>query len=328
MRGIDLRTRYLFVTAGLLLLAILFAVLSATAFSSQESWAHRPLVALAEALLVSFIIATVVEPYMRRRFVHDVVSDSIWGFLNRDVPSEYREALGLLAGEKLISTKVQWAVDFSWQSDDRKYVALQIHHLDTGKNYGDRPVTFDGRSWILPSSSGFESRFIEWTLMVPEDTFYVSYSLEQLAQEARRSEDTVSVDRSKLSMGKEIAAGKYYVRTMKSETTRHSGGHAPLVYSRPSISNEIQLAGDALEDLLVRVRLPTGAQLTFDGKKSVIITNSQIGPMFTRQMFIVSWEPRDQHAARKRAAANAKNAAAPKRPQPRSASAPRSGSSS
>jgi hypothetical protein len=249
-----------------------------------------------DALIIAFVVALVVEPYLRKRFVQLVTADAVWGFLNPNSPEEYRRAVGELASSQIIYRVCDWTVTFSWFDHEKKYVKVDITLRALGKNVSSKPAPWGGHSWVLASTRTpdhtFHSAFTDWNLTVAAADIQCHYSGAELAEKAHRdpTHDMVYVDRQELSGGQAIPPGMDLEYSVTTQMYRHAAGFLPIVFSRSAMTSKLNFRGDALPELTVRYFTPGEVEKTLagnDGAKPEKLP----GPILSGQHVLVAWRP-------------------------------------
>lgn len=260
---------------------------------SNDELLHKLFASLSEALVISLVIAFVVEPYTRRRYVHEITSDAIWGFLNPNSPLEYRQVLGRLAASDFLYGDATWHLSLDWLNTDKAHIRVRIRFVGIGKNISIKPSQIRGEAWVLSSTDGYASAFESFRLSAPAARITKQYDARQLAAKVRQKEDdgTLFLDKGDLTGGVAIPSQFEFEYEICTSMTRHSIGYVPLVYSHPAMVNRMTIAGTAVPDLVVRVMSP-GGESVFIGQTEGLMDEKKTGTLVRGQNIFVSWKPK------------------------------------
>lgn len=291
--------RYWVVMVVLAVVAATLFIVAVTVFHDHDHWSHRLSASLAEALVISLVIGVAVEPYVRSNFVKEVMGDAIWGMINPNAPALYREALGRIAGHKLVYDTSTWRLHFEWVGDDQKLVQISIANEAIGRNVDTKPQILTGPTWILASCESYTSRFTKWSLIIPETSTYRVYDESQLAKilmvtgqprSGRGADGSVALDKEYLGGDSPIPAAGLFLYEARGIMTRHSVGYLPLIYSISSLETRLFLDGPALGDLRIRIAVPGEAEVKYTGENQIELSNNEVGTVLAGQQLLVSWK--------------------------------------
>lgn len=299
---------------GLVLLVLLFGGVALFVYPKSDDWKHLLFSGIAEGLIVAFFISAFVERYARKRFVHSVVTEAVWGMVNPQVSSEYRQLIGGIASDRLVYSECVFDMIFEWADEGHENVSITTEMYAFGKNYGDSSVMLKGYSWIVPSTNA-PSEFLAWSFIDHAHPFSKHYGAEELLAETQKSASEIekrstilgvatdrdllmaarirggdlAIDKSRLSKNHQIGPGHDYSVRRSTRMIRKGSGYLPVTISTPSVDLKINLRGSARKDLLVRLRQPDGTQIRVE--KDAAPREISIGAMLRNNTVIIAWRP-------------------------------------
>jgi hypothetical protein len=278
--------------------AVAFFVL-ATAVSMRAAFAEL-LRAFGDGALVALVVALVVEPYLRTRFMLETQEDVLWGLLNPRADVRYRQAIQAIAGVKHYFEHTEWLVSFDWEDVTQRILKVTLEARNDGLAVEE--YVPDRQLWAIGSTAGYESAYLHWSLTVLNVQAWASdhtFDREQLIERGFAQVDSngmVFVDESKIANGRSIPADTRYRSVKKFSMSRHDVGYLPLAHTRPCLSDEIVLNGSALGDLEVSFFSPESrngevspVEARLDGKSGLLYRSGGIA--LPGGVLLVSWRP-------------------------------------
>lgn len=271
-------------------------------YATQRTWA-AVLPALAEAMFIATVIATIVDPYIKRRFAAEVGDGMFWAILNPDAPEDQRRAVARLASSRVIYEVVSWTVDVSWANEDESVVKLEFEVATSGKSFQREGYRPSGRAYVLPSIEGFQTEYLEYRFsgsgVGPKSGIEVNLtqaegrSIQKYVM--RKSDGRVELDQSKIleeivPMNAAVAYAGHFHCTRRVRIFRHPHGFFPLVNLNMVRESEILVTGPAAKALSFSLLdavagtftdLPSSARLpleSLDGKRLLILSWSPLTP--------------------------------------------------
>jgi hypothetical protein len=262
------------------------------------TFAHALTLGLSEALLISGLLAVVVDPFLKHRIQEESAWSGIFGFLNDRAPEGLRKALQELAACEVYFPKTTWTLDFTWEDRPLGVLAIKIAVRSTGENISRKPHKLDGQLWVLPSTTGFESQYLRYAANCPEA--FESIDVREVDLQPHVSilgDGSLVLDEAAICQRREIPAGKTFEIAREARMFRHENGYVPLQHSRFGEELQIALQGDALGDIEVRVIHPRekGRERSAERKRKPTKNMKPEIYGFRRitpgQVTIVSWKP-------------------------------------
>lgn len=227
-------------------------------YFESNSFQYALIAGISEALIVSALLAAIVDPYLKRRMQSESAWDGMFGFLNNKAPIELKEALRELAESKVFLTQTVWKLTFDWCDRAAGIIMLTIEVQSTCQNIGRAPHKLEGEGWILASTTGYESRYLRYAVSCPGEIRAVDATGETLAKHTIVKDDgSVSVDEAGICGNQSIPAGKPFDTVKKARMYRHMNGYVPLHHGKFGVKFRVILAGDALDGIDVRIAHPT-----------------------------------------------------------------------
>ncbi|WP_372669684.1 hypothetical protein [Amycolatopsis kentuckyensis] len=266
----------------------------------EGTFAQSTILGLSEALLISGILAVVVDPFLKQRIQEESAWAGIFGFLNERAPSGLRKSLQELAACEVFFPKTKWTLDFAWKNQPLGVLSLTISVQSTGENISRKPHKLDGKLWVLASTATFRSEYLKYSASCPGAFTSVDLSGEALtAHVTTQSDGSLVLDEASACGHREIPAGKTFEIARQARMFRHKSGYVPLQHSRFGEELEIELKGPALSDIDLRVIHPreTGRKKPAEKKRPSSRRATPDRYQFSRitpgQVTIVSWKPSD-----------------------------------
>lgn len=258
---------------------------------------HSLLQAIAEALIVSIVVALVVEPRLLRHFGEELASQTFWTSFYSRAPGEYRQAIKELASATQFANVISWKVTLDWSDEEQSMIRLDSEIIDFRENRGEKPYPHVPRTFIYESPFPSRPAAIEEYQVLCESITFHGNPVEEGYSLMRHEKDGRLViipadDSAKTYL--QIPPGAKYAIIAKATTFASTPGHAPLVITTPTLSLEVELRGSALHDLWVSILHPglgrtttviseTGAALASKGPIRVG------GICVTGQAILLSW---------------------------------------
>lgn len=246
--------------------------------------------AISEALIVAYVIARMVDPYIKAHFAREIGGDIFWALSNVDAPEKFRLAVRRLANAERYIRVCTWTLSFEWMDAKSNILAVEISNKITGVNLDRSPYRPRLRFWLVPSLDPYRSRNRHWTFDIPDCDVEFELDEQQIDEliEGRTSWDDTLPDEIV------VPPGKVYRQT-KAATIYTAGPCIPLLNTLPVLKQEYRLTGDALKALDVRITHSGGLQAEeiagprrrWDGQVLVIDQASLSG-----QVSLVTWTSR------------------------------------
>jgi len=151
---------------------LVLAAVGAALITARVIFRHHPdtlatslLADVADAVVVSLLIAVSADRYLRRRFFLEATRELLWALLSSAAPPAHRAAVEAVAREKTIYRNVEWEIRLvPIGDDDDATVELTISVVTQGNCYqfgGYRP---SGRRYLLASTEGYQSEYLHYRL--------------------------------------------------------------------------------------------------------------------------------------------------------------------
>ncbi len=213
---------------------------------------------IAEAALISLVVALAVEPTLRARFYEETRDDLLWGLYNPDAPEEYRETLHHLARTKHFRRDVRWTIFFEWEDVQHKVLKIDLQVRSDGITYDKDGYIPRTRRWVNSSCGDYDSDILEWSLFVPavaEWSDKNSFVGAQAAPFITPEQDGSRVlDEEAISGSRRIPARTPYVTLFRSRHYQGSLGETELITRLPTLETVVSFEGGALADIDVWIR--------------------------------------------------------------------------
>jgi hypothetical protein len=261
LRPLGANRRYKLLLTAILLVAVGLLIYAKTR-GSHESLPETLAYAVAEALLVAFLLALIVDPKVKetmfREFSEKTAPNLVWALTNPSAPEGYRDLIRELADQRVLSNQLRWSLRFEWVNDEHQILELSIESFSQGQNLhrGEHrpPAT---RPWVLNSVEGFQSSFTAWLLSIPgAGDFTETRGAEALGQYIvpdSNHRQRLILDEQKLfeSFGEPpvVPAGGNFTTQKATRQYRESEGWVPLTTKNPVLHLRFELSGSALPDL-------------------------------------------------------------------------------
>lgn len=265
LRGVALKVLNFFKNAtvkfaGGVLLLVAFgasAELIAHNLMPADSWAALLLRGLGEAVLISAMLALIVDPYLKRRLRDESGWEVLFGYLNPMAPKHLREALKELASCKTYNTEVVWTVTFTWVDPEQAILALTIESFSASLNLDRRPQKIDERPWVLASIGGYQSEYLRYSLSCPGYFQPIDLRDAELQPYVETHDNrSISLDDERMAAGRLLPPGVHFENIRVARMYRHGSGYLPLQHGKFAEKVAVVLKGDALSDLDIIVSIP------------------------------------------------------------------------
>ena len=286
-------TRYHRVRLLLLVLSLILLGMTLWGGEHSDSLAIRVAGALGEALLVTFVIAIIVEPYMRRNFLTEVGGNTIWELVNPKAPEEYRTAMATLLARRQYYRRREWDLIFDWEDRNRGVLKVEASVLTFGYNAGAKAYGFTQPVWI-DSCHGYESTYTYFMLQSDQSRLFVEKRQRDLQHFMTVDQDgTRLLDLPALLGGTTVSAETSFTTRLTGVMYRLSNGYLPLVQTQPTLEHIVKIKGNALPDLTFRMLAPRGGtvQETARTRAQQEITFHVQSVMMPGQVVLLSWKP-------------------------------------
>lgn len=251
----------------------IFGIISITlfllsAFLTLPGELHTLMQAIAEALVVSIVVALAVEPRLLQHFGEELASQTFWMSFYSRAPEEYRRAIRDLAAATQFSVAFQWKVTLDWADEQQSIIRLCSEVTSYRENRSDKSFKLVPRSQIFtPLRSPHKASIDEYSVICEAAAFY-AHPLADGISKVEHLPDGRLVLRpaNESALPYEMPPGQKY--TIHSKATTYVGelGYTPLFITTPALSLAVQLHGNALKDLWISILHP--AQGSFETKIS------------------------------------------------------------
>jgi hypothetical protein len=277
------------------ILAIILFLLSALLTLPSEL--HTLLQSVAEALIVSIVVALAVEPRLLRHFGEELASQTFWTSFYSRAPEKYRGAIRELASATQFTTAFHWKVTLDWADDNQTTIRLSSEITIFRENRSQKPCAFNPWSFIhespLPS---YQATIDEYLIICEGATFRGNPIRDGFSRLEHAQDGRLILQPAKESASSyfQVPPGLKYTIITKATTYIPELGYTPLVITTPTLSLTAELCGDALPDLWISILHPelcssdtvisgTGTELA--GRGSIPIGEICV----TGQAILLSW---------------------------------------
>ncbi len=248
---------------------------------------------LAEALIISLIIAAVVDPYIKAKFTGDATTSAALNAISPNAPSDLKQAFAPLLRPRHYSKLTNWLVSFDWERSE-EVLRVTVRAVTTGRILGPKKFSpLSGASFILGSTDGYESRLTYWRFQVFSSGIDEEKTERELAALCKRHPDgRVTLDERKLYGGL-LEPETEYTKTKEGVMYRRTSGYLPLWTSTTTVRSRYTISGSALRDLdiefLLRsdVIIPKQSQV----ESKVEISNNEL--LVPGTCALVTWRLRE-----------------------------------
>ena len=282
----------------LLLLAGVAAEFAGSKYLQPDSVPRSLVQGFGDAFLVTGVLALLVDPYLKSRMQQESGWSALFGYLNPNAPEGLREALKDLAVCQRYYTRAAWKITFEWHDQVKRVLAVTMEVTYTGINIDLKPYRPHGKPWVLASTDGYQSEYIQYSLSCPGHIEPVDVRGDALrAQTVIQNDGSIFIEPAKLAAGRAIPPGARFEVVRSARMYRHVSGYVPLQHDRYIESVPMTLEGEALEDLDVRVTHPReeGRQVPAEWKRLASSPKKSESRAFGRatpgQITLVSWGP-------------------------------------
>jgi hypothetical protein len=253
---------------------------------------------LSEALVISGLLALIVDPYLKKRIQDESGWNAVFGYLNPHAPSGLRDAIQELATCRQYHKRTHWSAAFAWNDADKAILTVTLEVRNTGIVLDPEPYKPAGRLWVLASTSGYQSEYLRYSLSCPDNFDSIDLSGEELQQYVVVLDDrSIYVDEERAVDGREIPPNVSYENLKKARMYRQPIGYIPLHHGIFGEHLSIELKGPALADLDINVAHPRreGRQLPAEWKRLAGDTANpgtrDFGRVVPGQVTLLSWSP-------------------------------------
>lgn len=289
--------RYYVGVSGLLVLGVLGEI-AAHRYLAQGSVVAALSSSLGEAFLVSAILASIVDPFLKRRLQMDSGWDAVFGYLNPNAPVELRAALQELAVCKQYLKQVRWTANFTWHNDERTILCVVLEARNVGLNVDRVPYRPRGRLWVLASTAGYRTDYLRYSLSCPGHIETVEMAENELqAFIVRESDGSIYLDEQRLVGDRAIPTNVPFENLKRARMHRQSFGYVPLHHSKFGETLTVRLEGPALVDLDVSVSHPSQEGKTAPSEWKRLAADHKgneerrFGRCTPGQVTLLSWSP-------------------------------------
>lgn len=245
---------------------------------------------LGEALLVAYIVAVLIEPYMRSWYASQSGAELWWAVHRKNIPPAMRKAITALASSEEFNRQVTWKMRFDRTPEGYFFIELEVHARGVAI---DEPVHPQIGMWIMPSESGRRGSYTGWQMEIPDLDGAVWTIDEEDFQRIQSGQSSVSAYYPDDVV---VPVGKTYI-TRKVAIIYPSGDWIPLRCRCLTERFYYDISGPAARDLEFTVKHPdrsdAGVKYYFDpGKKYITFEGPQDSFTFPGQVTLISWRPR------------------------------------
>ncbi|SFF87120.1 hypothetical protein SAMN05216251_13338 [Actinacidiphila alni] len=251
---------------------------------------------LSEALLVSGVLALIVDPVLKRRMQDESGWGALFGYLNPDAPASLRDAVGELAKISRYSKSCSWTIDFSWFDESRQVLAVTLDVVNSEVNLDKNPYRPTGKPWVLASTHGFQTEYLQYSLSCPGHFAPLDADRTTLSPVVVTNGDgSIYIDLIRLVGNRTVPPGATYDTRKRARMYRHVSGYVPLHHGIFIESLNMKLSGSALSDLDVTISHPKqkGRRLPSEwkhrGKEQGSADSRNFGRATPGQLTLVSW---------------------------------------
>lgn len=253
---------------------------------------------IGEAFLISAILATLVDPFLKRRMQTESAWSGIFSFLNSQAPEGLREAIRDLAECKVYYSRTTWTLAFEWFDKAEGILAVTIDIRSTGRNISKEPYKLNRKAWLLASTTGYQSKYLRYAVSCPGKITSIDATTDELKDHITIQDDgSLTVDEASLSAGQAIPPGSTFEMIKRACMYRHQNGYIPLHHGKFGENVEIKLTGSAIADIDIRVAHPMfdGHSILTERRRPAASEPAADSAKFLRvtpgQTTIVSWKP-------------------------------------
>ncbi len=242
---------------------------------------------VSEALFVSFVVAKLVDPFIKARFAKELGADLFWALTSVEAPAEFRTAVQKLASLGHYYRSCDWDLAFEWVDETKQTLSVTISVRCNGVNLdrdGYRPPM---RFWIMPSGPPFTSYHTSWSFEIPDLDVRQRLDkghLEDLMADRRAWDEVISEEL--------VVPFKVSYLSFKEGVVSPCGDMIPLISTYTSLKMRYCLHGPAARDLDFALKY-TGDQpaetTTGEDHQSGAQTTVVNGTTFPGQVAVVSW---------------------------------------
>ncbi len=239
------------------ILAIILFLLGALLTLPNEL--HILLQSIAEALIVSIVVALAVEPRLLLHFGEELATQTFWASFYSRAPEKYRGAIRELASATQFTTAFHWKVAFDWADDNKTAIRLSPEITIFRENRDYRPYAFKPWSFIHESPLPSYQATIDGYLVVCQGvTFRGDPIRDGFCRIEHAQDGRLILQPAKKSASSyfEVPPGLAYTIITKATTYFPELGYTPLVIGTPTLSLTVELCGDALPDLWISILHP------------------------------------------------------------------------
>lgn len=251
-----------------------------------------------DAFLITGLLAILVDPYMKRRMQEEAAWTAIFGYLNQNAPESLREALKELATCTRYYVKAAWTIQLDWLDKSKRILVVTMTVEYTGVNLDIKSYRPNGKPWVLASTDGYESEYLQYSLHCTGHITPVDIRADDLKQYVMTQNDgSIYIDEARLAAGRAIPSGATFENVNQARMYRHATGYVPLQHNKYIESIPITLAGSALADLDVRITHPRqeGRRVPSEWKRFASSKKNPESRTFGRatpgQITLISWVP-------------------------------------
>lgn len=245
------------------IILVAFGVLAITLFLLSSlltlpNELHNLVQAIAEALVVSIVVALAVEPRLLQHFGEELASQTFWTSFYSRAPEGYREAIRELAAATQFSIALNWKVTFDWANDTRDAICLCSEVTNYRENRDSKPYILKPQSYIYESLLPSYKASIDELLILCEGATFHGHPIRDGFSQVEHYPDgrLIAQPINKTAPYFKAPAGMRYTIFSKATTYTGALGYAPLIVRTPTLSLTIEFGGNALPDLWISVLHP------------------------------------------------------------------------
>lgn len=252
---------------------------------------------LSDAILVSAILAVLVDPYLKRRMQDESGWAALFGYLNPKAPKGLREALRDLATCRRYFEEASWEINFDWHDQEHTVLEVTLEVSNTGVNLDVNPYRPNGRPWVLASIHGHDTKYLRYSLYCPGHIRIDLHDDELDPYVVAKDDRSIFVDESRLQINGGVPPDASFDSVHVARMYRHATGYIPLHHNKYVERLPFTLTGTALHDIDIRVSHPANegqakpSEWLRHASEAPNPDKRQFGRATPGQVTLVSWGP-------------------------------------
>lgn len=281
-------------------MAVLCAVFGSVALivPSEDLFARLAL-AVSESFLVALVLAVAIDPYLKvtgfRETARQISESFFWESVSPYCPVEYRERIKELASSPVFASSNLTTVEFAWVPKYHlRILQVTITRDSTLRNTSAHLYTPQRHLWVLGSTPGFESQYLQWRLVDEAQDFNETLERDELSPYVSlREDDALVIDEAELMRHflrpPVITPNAVFSTQQKGRMYRRARGYLPIVHGMPVATGRLRCTGPALDDLALRCMF-AGRQLEVEDDGSSRPTYRQPRLAAPGEGFLLGWK--------------------------------------